>query len=100
MSTINILFANWRVISFQLPLGLELGPLGDDVTGAGLLLYQLLAVKASLGGNDHLYVLVADTLNGCLLVHVVGCTGHAYYGHGDNSQNSYDFPQFVPSLLI
>ena len=63
--------------SFKLPLGFKFSPLGDNVAGAGLLLYQLLAVKACLGGDDHLYVLIADTLDGCLFVHVVGSSSHA-----------------------
>ena len=48
--------------SLQLPLCLELSSLGDDVTGSRLLLNQLLAFKTSLGGNDHLYVLVSYAL--------------------------------------
>eukprot|EP00829_Urostomides_striatus_P006873 TRINITY_DN174_c0_g1_i6.p3 TRINITY_DN174_c0_g1~~TRINITY_DN174_c0_g1_i6.p3 ORF type:complete len:233 (+),score=-9.71 TRINITY_DN174_c0_g1_i6:440-1138(+) len=92
--------ADRGVVPVELPLGFELSPLGDYVAGSGLFLYQLLAVKASLGGNDHLYVLVSNALDRCLLVHVVGCTGHADYGHGDNNQNSYGLSHFFPTSTI
>jgi hypothetical protein len=54
---------NWYVIPIDLPLGFKFTPLGDDVTGAGLLLHQFLTAKACLRGSDHLYVLVTDTLD-------------------------------------
>ena len=86
---IGIYAGHLKSISSQLSLSFKLSPLGDHVSGSGLLLYQFLAMEARLGGNDHLYVLVSNALDRCLFVHIVSCTGHAYYGHGDYNQNSY-----------
>src|SRR5690606_28988084 len=70
------------------PLGLDLGPLGDDVSASRLLLDQLVSSKAGLSLNDGLNVLVANALDVGLLVHVVGSTGHPHQGDASYQQNS------------
>ena len=60
------------IISIEFSFCLKLRFLSDYVSRSGLFLDQLLAAKAGLGGDDHLYILVAKALDGSLFVHVVG----------------------------
>jgi len=84
-------------VASDLSLGFELSLLGDDIAGTGLLLHQLGSVKARLGGDDHLYIFVAHTFDGCFLIHVVGSPGHASQDQGQNRQCRQFVSQPFPS---